>query len=500
MGKRYIFLMVLTTLLTGCQSPSGPVEESPLNPAVIIEDSQTAPPSMELSTPNNTGGNFSHSDLIYFIMIDRFKDGDESNNDFPDVDKNDLTKFQGGDFKGITEELDYIKSLGATAIWLTPVLKNEPNGYHGYWTYDFYDIDPHFGTMEELKHLVDEAHKKDIKVLLDHIVNHTGYNHPWLDDPNKTDWFHPKIEITTWNDQEKIENGWLSGLPDLDQDNPQVSQYLIDNTLWWIEQTGVDGMRLDTMRHVPRDFWLKFATAVKDKYPDFYLLGEVWNSNPRYLELYHEAGIDAMTNYSLFDGIVGTFKKFGKTGPLISALSKESNYTNPEINGIFFDNHDNQRFMTQAGEHADMYLKQALTFIMTHKAIPIIYYGTEIAMEGGNDPDNRKFMEWEKTQDSQMLLFYQTLVDLRQNNDSIKSGDFKLLDYDDHFLSYIRYTDDQSLLIVMNIKNTEKEVQINIDHSAKHFKDILTNETYSPSDGILNLTLNPLDLLILESK
>jgi len=445
---------------------------------------------------NNDGGNFSKNDLIYFIMTDRFNDGDNSNNSFSDINKDDPKAFHGGDFKGIIEKLDYIKSLGATAIWITPVVKNEQGGYHGYWTSDFYEVDPHFGTMDDLKALVNEAHEKDIKILIDHIVNHTGYNHSWLNE--KKDWYNPKLNITNWNNQEQVENGWLAGLPDLDQNNPEVRKYLIDNTLWWIEQTGIDGMRLDTMKHVPKDFWNEFAYNIKNKYPDFYLLGEVWNNNPRYLEEYHDLGIDGLTNYSLYEGVRDTFTRFGKTSSLIYAIKNESNFSNPEINGLFLDNHDNKRLITSAGTHGPSYLKQALTFIMTYPAIPILYYGTEIGMEGGDDPDNRRDMEWDKVDDSEIFAFYNKLISLRESP-AVKSGDFKLLDYDNYFLSYLREKDDSSIVVVMNVQNKEKNVVLNLPSINRNYQDIITNQIYNVNNK-LELNLKPLDLLILKSK
>ncbi|NLK21847.1 MAG: alpha-amylase [Epulopiscium sp.] len=504
--KRLLLFFLVLLLFTGCnpkQAPEQIEDKSHIKQESSTKEENNNTPSVDSEikyTVKNDGGNFSSEDLIYFIMVDRFYDGDETNNNFDDVDKNDPIKFHGGDIKGIIEKLDYIKSLGATAIWLTPVLKNEPNGYHGYWTYDFYDVDPHFGSMKDLKLLVEKAHSMDIKVLFDHIVNHTGYNHPWVTAPEKEDWFHPKKDITNWNDQKQVEDGWLHGLPDLNQDNPEVSKYLYDNTLWWIENTGIDGMRLDTMRHVSKEFWNEFAKEIKDKYPDFYLIGEVWNNNPRYLELYHQVGIDGMTNYPLFDGIRDTFKQFGKTSALVSAIEKEKFYSNPEINGVFLDNHDNKRLITQAGDNGEEYLRQALAFVMTYKAIPVIYYGTEIAMEGGDDPDNRRDMQWEKIQDSKTLEFYKTLVTLRQSNEALKSGEFKLLDYDNEFISYSRYTDDKAVIVIINIKDKQKEVSIDIDHSAISFKNIFSDTVYSAGNGKIKIDLKPFDIIILESK
>lgn len=490
----FLFLIIIST--SGCQNNIN--SSSQLNNNKDLNNSNTAKKVNSDLLENKS--NFNSKDLIYFIMTDRFYDGDSTNNNFSDVDKNDTKAYHGGDLKGIIEKLDYIKSLGTTAIWITPVVKNEEGGYHGYWANDFYKVDPHLGNMDNLKNLVEEAHKKDIKVMLDHVVNHTGYKSPWLKDKNKKDWFHDKVNITNWSDQDQIENGWLAGLPDLNQENNEVKKYLIDNTLWWIENTGVDGMRLDTVRHVPKEFWSQFANTIKEKYPDFYLLGEVWNENSRYLEQYHKLGIDGMTNYSLYKGIREAFTRFGKTNSLISALKSESNFSNPTVNGIFIDNHDNPRLISQAGEFGDEYLKQALTFIMTYPSIPIIYYGTEIGMEGKADPDNRKDMNWNEIENNDILQFYKELVNLRETHPALNSEEFKLLDYNSYFISYMRKTEDDSIIVILNVQNKERDAVINIPTNSLNYEDLLTDTTYKVENKELNLKLKPLDILILQSK
>ncbi len=178
-----------------------------------------------------------------------------------------------------------------------------PGGYHGYWIEDFYQVDPHFGTLGDLKTLVKEAHKRDMKVILDFVANHVGYNHPWLHDPTKKDWFHPKKEIFDWNDQTQLENGWVYGLPDLAQENPEVKTYLIDAAKWWIKETDIDGYRLDTVRHVPKSFWQEFAKEVKSVKKDFFLLGEVWSDDPRYIAEYGKYGIDGFVDYPLYGAV-----------------------------------------------------------------------------------------------------------------------------------------------------------------------------------------------------
>ncbi len=495
MKKLFLMLSFVSILIfaSGCNQNSALPNKDVSIKENAVKDNEP------LSTVIKGDSKFSNKDLIYFIMTDRFYNADTSNDNFADVDKNNAKAYHGGDLQGVIDKLDYIKSLGTTAIWITPVVKNEYAGYHGYWTEDFYAVDPHLGDMATLKKLVSEAHKKDMKVLLDHVVNHTGYKSPWLTDKSKKDWFHPKLDISNWNDQKQVENGWLAGLPDLNTENVEVRKFLLDNTLWWIEQTGVDGMRLDTVRHIPMDFWQEFTETIKAKYPSFYFLGEVWNENSRYLEQYHKLGLDGLTNYSMYKGIRESFTRFGKTNSLISAINREESFSSPELNGIFIDNHDNTRLITQGGEHGTEYLKQALSFIMTYPSIPIIYYGTEIGMEGGADPDNRRDMEWNKVEKSDILTFYKSLANLRSTNPAIVSGDFKLLDYDNYFISYMREKDKKSVIVVMNLQNKEKNVVINIPNKTKEFTDLLTSKKFKAKDQKLEIILKPLDLIILQS-
>lgn len=499
MKKFFSVLIFISMLLFASGCDQNLTSSNTSNKDVSVKET-TVNNNESKSTEIKTDSSFSSKDLIYFIMPDRFYNADKSNDKFADVNKNDPKAYHGGDLQGVIEKLDYIKSLGTTAIWITPIVKNEYGGYHGYWTNDFYSVDPHLGDMDILKKLVSEAHKRDMKVLLDHVVNHTGYKSPWLKEESKKDWFHPKMNISNWSDQKQVENGWLAGLPDLNQDNPEVKKYLLDNTLWWIDQTGVDGMRLDTVRHISMDFWQEFTETIKAKYPDFYFLGEVWNENSRYLEQYHKLGLDGLTNYSMFKGIRESFTKFGKTTPLISAINREVSFSNPELNGIFIDNHDNTRLITQGGDHGKEYLKQALIFTMTYPSIPIIYYGTELGMEGGADPDNRRDMEWNNVENNDMLAFYKKLSNLRDLNPAIISGEFKLLDYDNYFISYMREKDKNSVVVVINLQNKEKDIVINLPNNTKEFTDILNNRNYKTKDQKLEIKLKALDLIILESK
>lgn len=436
---------------------------------------------------------FSKDDMIYFILTDRFYDGDIDNN--YDVDKNNPKKRHGGDLRGIIQKLDYIKSLGSTAIWITPIMKNEKDGYHGYWIEDFSEVDPHLGTLEDMKELVKKSHDMDMKVILDYVVNHTGYNSPWLDDENYKDWFNENKTISNWSNQEEVENGWLAGLPDLNFSNAEVREYFIENALWWIEQTGIDGMRLDTVKHVPRDFWSEFVERINDKYPDFFFLGEVWSENVRYFKSYSDTGITGMTNYPLYKGIITTFREYGNTNNLKTAIREDSNFTNPGMNGIFIDNHDNIRFPSIHRNNPVEYHKQALTFIMSYPAIPVIYYGNEIGMDGHDDPDNRRDMQWDNIEGNEVFQYFNFLSNLRSEA-VIREGAFNLLETDNFTLSYIIETQDEFLLYIINIFDRDTIVELSLDLPDQEVRSVLDDDVISISNNLLKIDLKPLDIRI----
>ena len=271
---------------------------------------------------------------------------------------------------------------------------------HGYWTKDFYKTNEYFGSMDEFKSLVEEAHARDIKIILDFVVNHVGPNHEWLYDSSKEDWFHPNKPISNWSDQQEVENGWLYDLPDLNQENPEVAAYLIDAAKWWIKETDIDGFRLDTVKHVPKNYWDEFATAVKEEKKDFYLIGEVWHDNPQVIAAYEETGIDGFFDFSQNGSLRTAFEKSNQSlGWLFSNMERnEKIFDRPHLLGQFIDNHDMSRFshlVRNQKEDPIKQLKLSLTFMYTAPGLPFVYYGTEMAMDGGDDPDNRHMMDFD---------------------------------------------------------------------------------------------------------
>jgi len=444
MKKILLLVLAVLMLFTGCGTKSNPV---------------------------------SYKDNMYFIMVDRFNDADEN---LPDVDIADPKAYQGGDIRGITQKLDYIKDLGMTAIWLTPIMDNADRGYHGYWIHDFYSVDEHFGTLDDFKELVEEAHKRGLKVILDYVVNHTGENSPWLIDPAKTDWFHENRSITNWGDKEQVQNGWIFGLPDLNHENPEVSGYLIENAKWWIKETGIDGFRLDTVRHVPNEFWELFIKEIKADYPDFYLLGEVWHHNARVLKVYQNLGMDGITNYSLYEGIREAFGPYGDMKDFSKLLRDESVFANPTLNGVFIDNHDNPRFYNSNEEFNLKHMKQALAFVYTYPAVNTMYYGTESMLEGAYDPVNRGFMPWDK--EGELIEYIKWLAELKITY----TESFEVISYNQKNLAYKIGSSGNEMLIIMNIDTKDSVVEVPFNGKLKDYingEEIQSAKTFSLKMG-----------------
>lgn len=439
-------------------------------------------------------------DMIYFIMTDRFCDGDKSNN--YDVDTSNPSKYNGGDFQGIINKLDYIKELGFTAIWITPVVKNQEDGYHGYWATDFYKTNEHFGSMAKLKELVKKAHEKGLKVIFDIVVNHTGSKHPFVTDSKKASWFHPNMPIDDFNNQDNVENGWLSGLPDLNQDNLEVKNYLINMAKWWIKETNIDGYRLDTVRHVPKSFWKDFTKAIKKDYPNFYLIGEVNNGSPAYIQSYDETGIDGFLDFPTYNTINSVFKGLKPASDLTSLADQQGIYKNKNLMGTFIDNHDVPRFVNGIEDLKDERLKSALTFMMTYTGIPIMYYGTEIGMEGGNDPDNRRMMDWNSK--SPITEYVKKLTSIRKTNQALTRGSIDVLDSSDNYICYLRKYKNNTVISVFNTANKMQKITFDLPKNNYGFldslKDLISQKNYKISKGKVTINMQPMQAAVLTTK
>lgn len=430
---------------------------------------------------------------IYFIMVDRFHNG-STKNDFK-VNVNDPKAYNGGDFKGIMDKLDYIKGMGFTAIMLTPVFDNEERGYHGYWVSDFYNTEEHFGTLDEFKTLVKEAHKRDMKVILDFVVNHVGPNHPWVHDPEKKDWFHEKKPIVNWDNHKELENNWLFGLPDLNQDNPETRKYLLDAAKWWMKETDVDGYRLDAVQHVPKDFWSDFSKEVKSVKKDFYLLGDVKDHDLRAVASYQDSGIDGFLDYSQNKLLRTAFARPDQSfGDLFASIDEyKTNDNRPELLGTFLDHHDMPRFtqdIIQYKQNPGTRWKMALTYLYTVPGIPIVYYGSEIALAGGEEPDNRRLMGFKA--DKEIIDYVTKLGELRQELPALTRGDFELLHKDGGLAVFKRTYKEETIIVAIN--NTSKSQNITIDSEkiepGKELRGLLEGDLVREQDGKYTLIID----------
>lgn len=364
--------------------------------------------------PANAGfQGFSNADALYLIMTDRFAHGGPSTPGY--VDRTQPRAWHGGDFAGIEEHLDYLQQLGITAIWTTPVYKNipSPQSYHGYSATDMYAVDPHFGTLADYQHLADAIHKRGMKIVLDTVPNHVGPAHPWAKDPPDPDWFHGTVEKHTiangdfepildphssWQQRRDITQGWFANvLPDLNQENPLVAKYLIQNAIWWVETAGLDGLRLDTFPYVGRAFWHDFHAELHALFPRLTTVGEIFNPDPVITSYFAggvahagiDTGLDTPFDFPMYFTLRAVLLHGKPMTKLEDTLNQDWLYPHPERLVPFVGNHDTKRFMSEDSATLAQ-LKLALGLLATLRGMPQIYSGDEIAMRGGDDPDNRR--------------------------------------------------------------------------------------------------------------
>ena len=387
-------------------------------------------------------------ETVYFLMVDRFNNSDQTNDN--GVDINDPNGRHGGDFQGIINQLDYIKDMGFTAISLTPIFANEDGGYHGYWVNDFYKTDEHFGSNDLFNKLVDEAHKRDMKVILDFVSGYVGPKHPWTNDPTKKDWFQVGQEEV---DQERIH------LPKLNHENPEVKQYLMDAAKWWITESDIDGYLLDSTDDVSTSFWIDFSKEMKSVKKDFILLGEINTDDPVKMASYAESGIDGFVDFPLNEELRKVFPKPDQSfGELFKRLQQNEQLgLNSYLMGTFMDNQHTARFtreMVKNNEHPGPRWRQSLTYLYTTPGIPIIYYGSEIALDGGNSPDNRRQMNFRT--DKELIEYMAKLSGLRAKLPSLTRGTIDLLYEQDGMTVFKReYQGETSVVAINNTTETQ---------------------------------------------
>ena len=423
---------------------------------------------------------FSAADSMYLIFTDRFADGDSSNDgspadSFSKVDRSNPSTWHGGDFRGIVQHEDYLQQLGVNTVWITPAYENshEPHAYHGYDATDLYAVDPHFGTLNDYKQLGETLHARDMKLVLDLVPNHVGPAHIWANDPPTPSWFHGTV-VTHLRAQSNfrtlvdpstgssagVTEGWFSNSkPDLNQDDPLVSQYLIQNAIWWIETAGLDGFRLDTFPYVQRTFWHDFHKTLHELYPHFTTVGEIFNHDPEITSFFAggksqrgvDTGLDTPFDFPMFTTLRNVLVKGEPMSDVAALLKQDKLYPHPERLVPFLGNHDTGRFLSEPGATLDE-LKMGYALIATMRGMPELYAGDEIAMRGGKDPDNRHdfpggfpgdtqnaFTSAGRTAEQQdVFATVSSLLHFRAGHPAILNGGMSLVKADKDHLVYLR--------------------------------------------------------------
>lgn len=447
---------------------------------------------------------FTSSDVLYLIMPDRFANGNPDNDVIPGmlenkVDRNEQFGRHGGDFKGISEHMDYISDLGVTAIWLNPTQENDmkDGSYHGYAITDYYQIDRRFGTNEEFCNLVNEAHGKGLKVVMDMIFNHCGSENYLFKDKPQDDWFNFRSNYVQTSfktasvmdihasDYEKAiaTDGWFTQvMPDLNQRNRHVARYLIQSSIWWIEYAGINGIRQDTHPYADYDFMSSWCKEVLEEYPHFNIVGETWlNSNvlvsywqkDSKLAVPKNSNLPTVMDFPLTDLMSKAFDEettewSGGLYRLYDYHTQDLVYANPMNLLVFLDNHDTSRFCKNEEDAKNIVrYKQAITYLLTTRGIPQIYYGTEILMAadksegdgclrrdfpGGWKGDKVNCFTAEGRTDLQNEAFDYTrkLLNFRKNNESICKGTMKHFSICKGVYVYERKYNDKSVVVFMN--------------------------------------------------
>ena len=491
-------------------SPSLPAGKYPL---LVENASGSAMIPFSLEAPLDPGTNFqgiTNDDVIYLIMIDRFADGDPSNNapkDSPPEanDRQNPRGFHGGDLRGVINQLPYLKGLGVTALWLTPWYDNWngvnrcekpwcPNTYyHGYHAIDYYAVEDRFGDLATLRELVQKAHALGIKVIQDQVANHVGSRHPWVKDPPLSNWFHGTLAQHQLNkfqnsallsphaNQRDFRNtldGWFSDdLPDMNQEEPEVAQYEIQNALWWVGMTGIDGIRQDTIQYMPRLFIRDLSNALHRQYPKLWMVGEVFERDAAQTAFFiggHtgwdgiDTRLDSVFDFALWNASLSVFTNKAPMRLLPYQLKYDALYPDPSKVTVLANNHDTTRFMSLDGATFPRAMMH-IAFVLSMRGIPQLYAGEEIAMEGKEDPDNRRDfpseafkVEGRNANQRQMFDWTRAWIRVRREHPALQSG--KLIDLfsDDETYVFARQLGAETVVVAFNRENKQKEISIPI--------------------------------------
>ena len=476
------------------------------------------------ANPNLYQG-FDNSDVIYLLMPDRFSNGDPDNDDMPNMlekaNRKNPNGRHGGDITGISNKLDYLNDLGVTALWINPLLENNmpAYSYHGYAVTDLYKTDARYGTNDDYVKLIEDAHSKGLKVIMDMIFNHLGTGYYWKDDLPMYDWYNQWPEFTRSNyrggvvsdphasnyDYDKMVRGWFDvNMADLNQDNELMANFLIQNSIWWIEYAGLDGIRQDTYPYPYKDFMATWMRRVLDEYPNFNVVGEAWLSQSPAVAYWlnnstnkdgYKSNLTDVFDFPLMYAISKAFNEeegwSTGTSQLYEVLSQDFVYSNTKGIVTFADNHDGDRFYSKIGNDINKY-KLAMAFMMTTRGTPQIYYGTEILMAGEEhkghgdirkdfpggwaDDKNDAFTNDGRTvEQNDAFNFLRRLLNWRKSNPAVQYG--KLTHYipEDGVYVYFRTYKDNTVMVMLN--NTKEKKTVNLDR----FKESIGDNTKGKS-------------------
>jgi glycosidase len=460
------------------------------------------------------------SDFIYFLMPDRFSNGDPSNDVIAGMKDQTLNRDSvyhrhGGDLQGVINHLDYIQGMGATALWMTPVIENDmPNRTeHGYAMTNQYKIDPRYGGNDMYKKLSDALHKRGMKLIQDAVYNHVGLWHFTVQDPPMKDWLHqwPAYTQTTYKDQPlfdpyasvadktRMSNGWFTPqMPDMNQSNPYVANYLIQHAIWCVEEFGVDAWRVDTYIYNDLEFMNRCNKALLDEYPKLHIFGETWvhgvinqaffveNNFSKAFKSNLPGATDFQANfYGIKPALTENFGWTDGVNKLYTTLASDLVYKDPMRNVIFLDNHDLTRFATIVNEDVAK-LKMGIAWLLTCRGIPQMYYGTEIIMKGSTYPNdgfvrqdfpggfsgdkkNAFTGEGLSAEEIEVQSYTKTLANFRKNSSAIKTGKMMQFVPEDAVYVYFRYDNTQTVMVAMNTDTVAKEIKL--DRFAERIQD-----------------------------
>lgn len=409
------------------------------------------------------------NEMIYAILIDRFFDGNVQNN--LDANVENPTTFNGGDIEGVTKKLDYIQKMGHTTIVLSPIFENMPDGYHGFWIKDFYKVDEHFGTREDLKKLVAEAHKRDMKVIVDVVLNYVGPNHPWKTDVEKQDWLNASTN-------EGIE---------LNLSHSDVQTYLVEVLKWWVKETDIDGYRIYHAEDISPVFLSEIVEAVKEEKSTAYMIADLGLDRADRRTFIESTGVDAVMDHQRNESLRTAFASPNESLQKVMEHQVDSNFV------TFMDTAESSRFTFNAAEknqHPGTRWKLALSYLYTTPGIPAIFYGTEIALNGDYAPNTHQLMNFNV--DQELADYIGKLAELRQSHPALIHGEMEVLYEENGFILYKRSLQDDVYLIALN--NTTETKTYVLDETKlegdKELRGLLNSDLVRSKDHTYTIVID----------